>query len=663
MFNSPNYIAEILSITLDTLQTKHKMSARTYNVCLFCKLTSLGSILNYYHKNTTFKKLSKMNPITNKELLNICSVYMFDMRMVAYFSTKLKESISPISGQLTEKHIEIMDVFVMKRFAKLSIRTMNVLNEYFNNTINFRTIEAAFFEDKSKITEMEGAGKKTSQEVLYFVNAIQVYAFSVAEVDEATANLNYFIDKLSQVFNLPHFYLEAYIPQLQNRQLPLFAVVEHLLLDYKIIDVRMTTILKGRHGYFINQEARTLDDLGKELEITRERVRQLSISLDKHLNKRLELLNVLKEKIGYFTAYPMDWVSENAYNDCIYITQHQADTINQQENCSFTPKFIHYIFNGLHQDTYKLLTNKHKHPHRLYSIRHTLTEQFDFDALLKINTKTLEKNLQEDIVDYDSFLRPFLKKGIHEISPRIKKVATTLIRREFTEGSIFIDTDDNVVFPKKETKAKHGYDYIVEVLEEYGEPMTLKDIMEVVNKQYPNHFRSVEQLRAITVKEKAYIWGLGGRSGYYALPKWKKEGLDIKSGNMKKLIVEYLTLCDTPQYITEIRDYILKYRPNTNLRSMGTLLRDAKPEVILFSNCFWGLTHKAYSQTQFNPLPTRLNWHIEKAIEASPTKTEAELVQLIEHTYGLQTIQVISKIEQNIQEGRWKRENDKLMVV
>ena len=76
-------------------------------------------------------------------------------------------------------------------------------------------------------------------------------------------------------------------------------IIEDIEQIISLLDDRMVTFFKGRYGY--NEKCKTLEELGKLFQITRERVRQL----EKSLNQSLYKLGKIDKKslINYFKKY------------------------------------------------------------------------------------------------------------------------------------------------------------------------------------------------------------------------------------------------------------------------------------------------------------------------------------------------------------------------
>jgi len=66
---------EVINISLSELSEIEGLSARTKNVCEYCNLKDIQSILDYYWENFDFLKLRNCGSKSNLELIDICHKY------------------------------------------------------------------------------------------------------------------------------------------------------------------------------------------------------------------------------------------------------------------------------------------------------------------------------------------------------------------------------------------------------------------------------------------------------------------------------------------------------------------------------------------------------------------------------------------------------------
>ena len=68
----------------------------------------------------------------------------------------------------------------------------------------------------------------------------------------------------------------------------------------------------------------------------------------------------------------------------------------------------------------------------------------------------------------------------------------------------------------------------------------------------------------------------------FGLKKWENELEDFKGGTIRSISTEFLEQSDNPKHISEITEYVLKYRPNSNEKSIYYNLRIEESETFSF---------------------------------------------------------------------------------
>jgi len=89
-----------------------------------------------------------------------------------------------------------------------------------------------------------------------------------------------------------------------------------------------------------------------------------------------------------------------------------------------------------------------------------------------------------------------------------------------------------------------------------------------------------------------------GRKSLYGLRKWENEKVNIKGGSIVYFAYEYIMQKNDPVHISEITQYIIQYRPDTNRKSiMSNITGNGKNRFICFKNSFIGISNRYYSET------------------------------------------------------------------
>jgi hypothetical protein len=96
-----------------------------------------------------------------------------------------------------------------------------------------------------------------------------------------------------------------------------------------------------------------------------------------------------------------------------------------------------------------------------------------------------------------------------------------------------------------------------------------------------------------------------GRSSIFGLKEWESELDNFKGGSIRNIVSEYLLAEVEPKHISDIAEYVLKYRPNTYERSiLDNLKADEAMTFIFFKNSTIGLKSKKYDKSfvEFNQI-------------------------------------------------------------
>jgi hypothetical protein len=652
--NESDYITKLCSISLDDIFEKHKLSVRTYNVCNAHGLSNLWLILSFWRQYKDFTTLRNAGQKTEKELLVVCQTCFSDSTIADYFKEKEEPPEDKLLMSFSDRHKAVINLWIKSRFGELTPRAANALSTHLN-IIDFDSIIKAFFTDKSTIEKIKNIGKKTSLELIEYVNSIEEYANSIAQIDSELAEINFFIGNLSMFFDIPIEELQDYISKSKSCQFPLFAFLQQLIDKNKLLSENKTLILKHRFHYFTNNHVLTLDEIGTILNITRERVRQITFSIDKEIVEKLNILNHYKADILKFSDYRIDFS-----NDIVIIRSSHAVGINQLENTHFTPKFICKILSYLHSDSHILFGESLKYFENIYLIRRALINQFDFEACFDTIILQIDERLDEDCsFDFDGYLLPFLKAKNYESLAQIKNVCTNIISTEFTEGVEF-DESENIVF-KRNTVIK-GYELAEKILEDQGEPMKIHDIHRIFIERHPEYVdKEIESLRSQIGKEKD-IFIYFGRTSTYGLLKWEKEHQNVKGGTIRDIVEEYLKCFDTTKHILEITEYVMQYRPNTNSNSVNGNMQANRDRFTEIGFGFWGLPSKNYGTFDSKPIPKFFIRRISEFLKEYPASTELETVEMLATKHDLKNIQVKYFIQKSLEEGKLKRENEQIIL-
>ena len=160
---------------------------------------------------------------------------------------------------------------------------------------------------------------------------------------------------------------------------------------------------------------------------------------------------------------------------------------------------------------------------------------------------------------------------------------------------------------------KQGYisveEELINVLEIFGEPMSLEDLFVLFKDKYPEHkFTESRSIYHHIAKSDSII--AISRTGRYGLKKW-----NLFNGSIRDFVYEFLDQQDAPQPDSVLIPAVLEVFPHTNKKSiLSSLKSDEKNRFIRFQDSYTGLTSRSYSSEQ-GYIPTRKSVPFEERLE------------------------------------------------
>lgn len=588
MINEPDYIVELYDLSLDKLIAKHGLSVRAIHVLYDNGLTNLGVILSYMYKKKGFLTLPQIGLKTERELINMCQIYIFDTTVDDYF----KANKTHINSHLTLKAFsdtkkKLIDLFIKKEAHKLKTPVIKALKSLLNAPIDFNTIWDFFFLHKTDRWIIPKFGKGIQLKIQGFLQLIEDYALEIVAIDDDKFEGNLFFNKAVVMSGISDGNIEPYLISIKNRQFPIFTFVNQLFLDKGLFDERDQCILRHRFDYFQGAKFMSLEDIASQLNLTRERIRQIEVRLfTKRLEQNLAFLSQLKLEILQYSNSPMDTAK-----DYLHISDDFAHAINQSENCSFTPKLIAQILQQMYSDSHTLFIANPTYSTGFYLITKDLATAFNFSTfILDIRTKINEGITADTILNIDDYLSRFLEAEEIGLLTRLQDVCKHIILEEVPKW-VSLDMDGHIIF-QRNTRI-HLVEYVVQLLEEQNEPMLVQDMLDILRQRYPKHFATFSALQGILSRETDIIIYYGERH-LYGLRKWATEREDVKAGTIQQVAADYLSMFDEPVSINEVVEYVFKYRPKSSRISIYSNLTCAKRLFKLFKPGKMGLVDKTY---------------------------------------------------------------------
>lgn len=579
-------------MTIEEIYTTEDISARSFNVCNDNNLRYLSEILNHYREYRTFENLRNCGKKSNEELITLCLKHIdYDNNQIVVTSKPQNELLLTINN-FTITQREIVNSFIEINLNNLSKRSKNSISSFLNGNLKIQNISNKILtNERFNYQNIRNAGDKSITELKNFIESIIEIIKKVSEVDNENELVvlrnRIFIEKTFSITSIPNEIIESQ---------SIFSLVEFLINKNSFFDKNENIIFQKVIKIYDNQPDVTLDDVAEEINISRERVRQIRKTILENLFTNLQFVKNIEDNL--YQKYGID---ENQL--IIYIDDDLSKKINETNRTNFSIEFNTFLIYTYMSNKFNLVgeiedvllpryfNSRDRHNwDNLYLVKNQLTNKFDFknfvdDVDKRINFRT-EKAYS---FHFKSYLNNFIKTEDNSLISIIFPVAEKIINQEF---DIIIDLDDNIVF--KRNTIKQVPEYAIEALESLGVPSKIEEIYKFIEEDNPEITKSKEALRGSLQRTPEIIYF--GRSSTYGLKKWEIEKEGIRGGTIKDIILEYLQSKNEPIHILELLKEVHKYREKTNARSIITNLKlDPQNQFIIFNQSFIGLSLKTYN--------------------------------------------------------------------
>jgi hypothetical protein len=281
-------------------------------------------------------------------------------------------------------------------------------------------------------------------------------------------------------------------------------------------------------------------------------------------------------------------------------------------------------------------------------------ENFISDIYLKVNEKITESySLQ-----FQGYLYVFLKDEGKAFFKELYSVCEAII---FSEFELLVDSNGYIYFERTTKKQVHEYCY--EVLEEASQPMTIDQIANSVSDKFSDFNTTIDSLRGSLNREKE-LFIYFGRTSTYGLRKWENEKENIKGGTIRDIVEAFLSTENTPKHISEILDYVLQYRPNTNEKSVLSNIKvEESNKFCFFSGDFVGLQTKNYSPKDID-FKKIIGSHFRNSVFNKMIGWYFnDIVNHYVNSFGYKAVQIKFLIKKKIEEGELKFSQDNKLII
>lgn len=581
-------------MTIDEVYYSGDISTRTRNVCGQNGLNDLSSILKYYQENETFLKLRNCGRKSNMELTSLCLKYLAFELDLNEKTIKIKTDLSDSINNFTRLQRDIVNKFIEINKFYLSNRSRNSINTFLNGNFKIQNIsEQILLNNKFDFEKIRHAGKKSIDELKVFFNSIIDFIETVAELKN-----EYDLIKLSNQIFIKQTFSNLIIPENILESLSIFKLVDYLIANDAIFKKHEKTIFVKTIKVYNNQPNLTLEEVSKEINLTKERVRQIRKRIKEKLFNRLQFIRNIEHDLTQRYS-----IGRN--QNLIVIDDDLNNEINRINETYFSKEFNSIIIFISLSDKIDLIgdiedilfTNNIKSRgvhnwNNFYLINRNISNCFNFFNFVNDLNSRIYSRIEENYNFYfSSYLFNFLTSTNLDDINEVSEIAEKVLNIEF---EIYLDTEDKIEF--KGNSLKQAYEYAYEALQSIGRPSKVDQIFKKIKELNPDYETDTSRVRSSM--KRFYGFVPIGRSSTFGLKEWENQMENFKGGTIRSIVYEYLDSEINPQHISDIAKYVLKYRPNTYERSiLDNIKADETKTFIFFKNSTIGLNSKKYNKS------------------------------------------------------------------
>lgn len=576
-------------MTIDEIFDNEEISVRSYNVCSYNGLDSIDKLKEYYLKNSSFENLRNCGRRSSEELIEVCKKYLTTNADNTTEQTN-KNPLEEILANLTRIQREVINSFILVNINSLSVRSKNALSKFLEGNFSIRNFsEKILLNKKFTIANIENIGKGSIPEIEIFISIVKDFIVSVFESNDEkqliTLKNNFLIQRTFSISKIPTEILESE---------SIFKLTDFLLKNNALFIENHNLIIQKALKIYQNNKEQTLEEIALENNLSKERVRQI----------RKESINELFEKLSFIKNFKDDLFQNYGIDlsaNLIEVKDNLVSKINIFSNTNFSKEFISYILAVYLSNDFIIIGNvedvllpkfsnsRNRHNWKDFFIVRKELAKVDFISFSKDISERINERIEETYsFNFKSYLSRFINDFDIEIIELAFPVAEKVLNDEF---GLYLDLDDNIIF--KKNTIKQAFEYSYEALEKLGKPSKVEEITQKIIELHPNYETDENKVRASMKRKDGFV--PIGRTSTFGLKKWEIELEDFKGGTIRSISTEFLEQYDNPKHISDITEYVLKYRPNSNEKSIYYNLRIDESETFrFFKNSYVGLVSKTY---------------------------------------------------------------------
>jgi|GEM_PF-5713229 len=443
---------------------------------------------------------------------------------------------------LNETQVQLCRLFLSHQLEMRDKRVNDLFIKYFGESLNVSDILSCSTIDSGEQKFL--IGKRTVDEANRVLEELQNKALAIAVMSANQIRTTLLFYHLNAVgYEVGEFSEQEFVEiNGETNFLQLLSLLVQSSIFFKPNQIAIC------NAFFLNDEEITLDELGKQLGVTRERVRQIKWSLYETFPQLIE-----KSFYPFYLAECRDLLLREGETDLVILSGESLDKINDANNVVLGRLGYIVLYESIlpnHEliglDTIstnpKPNFNVQNRYLNLYFVHKRFFAWIDFRAFMDHLYDKLSRARFTQTLTQTDFLVPFLKKKIED------KGSISILEKILSEEFEIKFEDNQVIIPgTKQSSLLH----LEAILRDAGRPMKLDEIYTLVLTNGVELAKNTVHAYLIENKDKFSLVGLST---------FAHVSQNMKPGMLADLVEEYLTQEGKPKKIDNIFKEVQKHR-------------------------------------------------------------------------------------------------------
>jgi hypothetical protein len=260
-------------MTIDEIHKNEPLSVRSYHVCRYNGLETLKEIIEFYRENRSFNKLRNCGKKSNEELTELYNKYKnIDFVFQEIYTVKFENKFKIIIPKLSRNQREVINSFIQVNTNSLSNRSQNAIKTLLGNNLKIKNFaDEILSADGFDAKKIRNIGARSVSELEVYINIVEDFIIEVSKNENAK-----YLISLKNKFLIQNTFSLSNIPNEILESESIFQLTSFLINQNAFYDKNQTKILTKALKIYLNSPELTLDEIAKEVDLTRERVRQIS---------------------------------------------------------------------------------------------------------------------------------------------------------------------------------------------------------------------------------------------------------------------------------------------------------------------------------------------------------------------------------------------------